>query len=90
MIKLEDVAAVIKEIDCPEDKLKEKLINAFNGYQYNGSTEVIVDRDETYDKDELQGYKIYINKEGSPKVIAMVKQGMDHYVTTVEDVFIVK
>lgn len=90
MIKLEDVAEVIKEIDCPEDKLKEKFINAFNGYQYSGSTEVIVDRDETYDKGELQGYKIYINKEGSPKVIAMVKQGMDHYVTTVEDVFIVK
>ncbi|QGU95906.1 hypothetical protein GOM49_13120 [Clostridium bovifaecis] len=90
MIKIEDVAAVIKEIDCPEDKLKEKIINAYKGYQYNGGSEVIVARDEALDKDELQGYRTYVNEEGAPIIIAMVRQGIDHYVTTVEDTYILK
>ncbi|MFU0825809.1 hypothetical protein [Clostridium sp.] len=90
MIKIEDVRAVINEIDCPEDKLKEKLIAAYDGYQYNGETEVIVSRDESLDSDELQAYRTYINKEGSPAIVAMVRQGLDHYVTTVEEAYILK
>lgn len=90
MTKIDDIATVIKEIDCPEDKLKEKIIKSFKGYEYNGTSEVMVDRDESLDKDELQGYRAYVNKEGAPTIVAMVRQGIDHYVTTVEDAYILK
>ncbi|MEA4826261.1 hypothetical protein [Clostridium sp. JNZ J1-5] len=88
MVSIEDVASIIKEIDCPEDKLKTKIVKAYDGYQYNGESEVIIDRAEELDKDELKAYKTYVNKAGSPTIIVMVDEGADNYVTTVEEVYL--
>ncbi len=88
MRTIENVMEVIKEIDCQEDQFLPKLVKAFEDYHYEGESEVIVDREEKLDRDGLKGYRTYVNKEGAPKVVVMVDEGLDHYVKTVEEVYL--
>ena len=88
MRRIEDVMEVIKEIDCQEEQFLPKVVKAFEGYDYQGESEVIVNREEKLDRDELKGYRAYVNKEGAPRVVVMVDVGLDHYVKTVEEVYL--
>jgi hypothetical protein len=88
MRSIEDVMEVIKEIDCPEEQFLPKVIKAFDGYNYQGEAEVIINREEKLDREELKGYRAYVNKKGSPHVVVMVDVGLDHYVKTVEEVYL--
>ena len=36
----------------------------------------------------LQAYSTYVGSRKAPKVIAVVKEGQDHYVSTVVDAYI--
>lgn len=88
MRNIEDVMEVIREIDCQEEQFLPKVVKAFEGYSYHGESEIIVDREDKLDRDGLKGYRAYVNKEGAPRIVVMVDVGLDHYVKTVEEVYL--
>ena len=88
MRNIEDVIEIIKEIDCQEEQFLPKVVKAFEGYSYQGESEVIVNREEKLDSEGLKGYRAYVNKEGAPRIVVMVDEGLDHYVKTVEEVYL--
>ncbi len=47
-----------------------------------------MDRNEKLDKSDLEAYEIHIMNETIPKIVAMVREGSDGYVATVEDAFL--
>ena len=68
MIKFEDVLKNINNIEYDKNTFYDDVICAFEDYEVNGETEVIVVKDDfNYNVD----YQAYINKEGSP--IALIR-----------------
>lgn len=68
MIKFEDVLKNINNIEYDKNTFYDDVICAFEDYEVNGETEVIVVKDDfNYGVD----YQAYINEEGSP--IALIR-----------------
>lgn len=88
MKHIEDVLEDIKQIDGQADKLRDMILNAYEGYEYNGASEVSINRDKELDGINLKAYRIKLNNSNAPKIIAMVDEGKDHYVSTIKDAYI--
>lgn len=88
MQQIEDVVEKIKKIDCQADRIEVEIKNAFNGYTFDGADKVIVKRDEKRDNGDLKAYDAYIDKSGAPNITVLVNEGLDHYVSTVKDAFL--
>lgn len=88
MKSIEEVLEEIKSIDCQADQLQDKIKFAYEGYQYEGNTNVTIKRDESLDEMGFQAYSTYVGTRKAPKVIAVVREGADHYVSTVVDAYI--
>ena len=88
MKNIEDVLEDIRNIDCPADQLQDKIKSAYEGYQYEGTSDVVIKRDEGLDEIGLRAYSTYVGSIKAPKVIAVIKEGQDHYVSTVVDAYI--
>lgn len=90
MKQIEDVLEDIKQIDGQANKLKNMILNAYEGYEYNGASEVTINRDKENDSINSKAYRISVISPNAPKIIAMVNEGKDHYVSTVADAYIEK
>ena len=88
MKDIDDVLKDIKQIDGQADRLKDMISNAYEGYEYNGASEVIINRDKGLDRINSSAYRVQVNSPSSPTIIAMVDEGKDHYVATVVDAYI--
>ena len=88
MKSIEEVLENIKGIDCQADQLQDKIKSAYQGYEYEGQSEVVIKRDESLDEMGFQAYSTYVGSRKAPKVIAVVREGADHYVSTVVDAYI--
>lgn len=88
MKNIEEVLEDIKNIDCQADQLQDKIKSAYEGYEYEGQSEVVVKRIEDSDDTGLQTYDTHVGSRKAPKVVAVVKEGQDHYVSTVVDAYI--
>jgi hypothetical protein len=88
MKNIEDVLEDIKSIDCQADQLQDKIKSAYEGYQYEEQSDVVIKRDESLDEMGFQAYSTHVGSRKAPKVIAVVKEGQDHYVSTVVDAYI--
>lgn len=84
---LEKVLTNIKAIDCPVDFLQERIKDACRVPGIEGKPVVVMDRNEIMDKENLKAYDIHIINANSPKIVAMVREGEDGYVSTVIDAF---
>ena len=68
VLKFEDVLKNINNIKYDKNTFYDDVICAFEDYEINGETEVIVVKDDfNYNVD----YQAYINEEGSP--IALIR-----------------
>jgi hypothetical protein len=85
---VEKIISNIKLVDCPPDKLQERIKDACKVPGMEGDPVVIMDRNERRDREELIAYDVHIMNGTAPKIIAMVREGRDGYVATVEDAFI--
>jgi hypothetical protein len=85
---VEKIISNMKMIECPNDKLKENITAACKVPGMDGIPVVIIDRNETRDRDELMAYSVHIMNGQAPEIIAMVREGSEGYVDTVEDAFI--
>lgn len=88
MKSIEEVLEDIKNIDCQADQLQDKIKSAYEGYEYKGQSDVVIKRAEQLDNMELRAYDTHVGSRKAPKVIAVVKEGQDHYVSTVVDAYI--
>lgn len=88
MKNIEDVLEDIRNIDCQADQLQDKIKSAYEGYQYQGQSDVVIKKIESSDETGLQEYDTHVGSRKAPKVIAVVREGQDHYVSTVVDAYI--
>lgn len=80
----------IKTVDCPPDKLQERIKDACRVPGIDGNPVVVMDRNENLDKEDLKAYKIHIINSDAPGIVAMVHEGIDGYVSTVVDAYTLK
>lgn len=88
MKDINDVLKDIKQIDGQADKLRDMISNAYDGYEYNGASGVIINREKELDRINSSAYRIQVNSPNSPQIVAFVDEGKDHYVATVVDAYI--
>ncbi len=88
MRTIENVLEVIKEIDCMDDELYEKIRGAYQGYEYNGKADVVIERMERYDEQDFRAYSAHVDAKNAPEIIAVVREGADGYVATVMNAYI--
>lgn len=88
MKSIEQVLEDIKQIDCQADQLQDRIKSAYEGYQHEGQSEVVIKRDESLDEMGFRAYSTYVGSRKAPKVITVVREGQDHYVSTVVDAYI--
>lgn len=84
---VERVLRNIKTVDCPVDSLEEKIRDACRVPGMEEDSAVVVDRNEHLDKGELKAYNVHIVNEDAPRIVAMVREGNDGYVSTVMDAY---
>lgn len=84
---IERVIDNIKAVDCPPDELWNKIKEACKVPGVDGEPAVIVDRNEYLDKEDLKAYNVHIVGEDAPRIVAMVREGYDGYVTTVMEAY---
>lgn len=87
---IQKVITNIKAVDCPVDTLEERVRDACKVPGLDGDPVVIMDRNEHLDKGELKAYNVHIVNGDAPRIVAMVREGIDGYVTTVEDAYTLK
>ena len=85
---VEKIITNIKMVDCPPDKLQEKIKDACKVPGMDGNPVVIMDRNEKLDRADLMAYDVHIMNGTAPKIVAMVREGSEGYVATVEDAFL--
>ncbi len=86
-MKIDRVISNIKTVDCPPDKLQERIQDACRVPGIGGEPAVVVDRNENLDKEDLKAYNVHIVNTDAPPIVAMVKEGYDGYVATVTDAY---
>lgn len=77
----------IKSVDCPQDKLEERIKDACKVPGMDGDPVVIMDRNESLDREDLKAYNVHIINEDAQNIVAMVREGYDGYVSTVMDAY---
>lgn len=88
MRTIENVLEVIKEIDCKDDELYKKIREAYEGYEYEGKTDVVIERKQKYDVLDYKAYSSHIDAKSAPEIITVVREGADGYVATVMNAYI--
>ncbi|MBC2582890.1 hypothetical protein [Clostridium sp. DJ247] len=88
MRHIEEVLKDIKQIDCQADQLEDQFRTACDGYEYKGNSRLVVNRNKELDQIGLNAYSIYVDEPQAPKIVAMVKEGRDHYVSTVVNAYV--
>jgi hypothetical protein len=86
-MKVDKLLDNLKSIDCPVDKLNERIVDACKVPGIGGNPSVAVDRLEDMDNERAKAYNIHINNSGAPDIVAMVREGEDGYVSTVIDAY---
>jgi hypothetical protein len=87
MNNVDRIIANIKTVDCPPDKLQERVADACKVPGIGGNPAVIMDRAEDLDREDLKAYSIHIVNADTPGIVAMVHEGIDGYVSTVVDAY---
>lgn len=88
MKNIEEVLNNIKSIDGQADKLEDMISKAYDGYASSENHRIIVNREKVLDNAEAKAYSVQIENYDSPRIVAMVDEGLDHYVATVVDAYI--
>lgn len=87
MIKLQNVIETIKEIECPVDEIEDKLKSAYGEY-VEDSSYIFVTRKEELDTMGLKAYELNTDKNDYKAILALVREGEEHYVSNVEDAYV--
>lgn len=88
MIKDSDIAGRIIGIECPTDKVTDRVIGVLEEYDLEGQYQITSRFDEDYDETRLKYYRAYSETGDRPDLIMVVKEGMDGYAAKIVDAYI--
>ncbi len=74
-------------IECPTDKVTDRVINVLEEYNLGGEYQVTSRPDEDYDETRLRFYRAFSETKDNPDLVMVVKEGKDGYVAKIVDAF---
>jgi hypothetical protein len=88
MNKDSNITRRIIGIECPTDKVTDRVIGVLEEYDLEGQYQITSRIDEDYEETRLKYYRAYSETGNRPDLIMVVKEGMDGYVAKVVDAYI--
>lgn len=87
MNKDNEIAGRIIGIECPTDKVTDRVIGVLEEYDMEGQYQVTSRPDEDYEETRLRYYRAYSENGSRPDIVMVVKEGKDGYVAKVVDAY---
>ena len=84
----QDLLEQIREIECSTDDVMDRVIGVLEEYRPSGGYWVTVEESDDYIDNDMKVYKAYSEEPGAPTLVVTVREGSDHYVASVVDVYI--
>ncbi|NMM65989.1 hypothetical protein HBE96_25765 [Clostridium sp. P21] len=86
MKKIDEAIDRIKTLECATGNLENRIVGILEEYGVTDRSKIDVNRNNNFDTEEAQGYKVKI--EGEPgSFVVLAKSGYDDYVAEVVDVY---
>ncbi len=82
-----DLVKKIIGIECPTDKVADRVINVLEEYNLDGQYQITSRIDDDYDETRLKYYRAFSETEDNPDLIMVVKEGKDDYVAKIVDAY---
>lgn len=74
-------------IECPTDKVTDRVIDVLEDYHQGGEYQITSETDNDYDQTRLKFYKAYSESGDNPDLVMVVKEGKDGYVAKIVDAY---
>jgi hypothetical protein len=74
-------------IECPTDKVTDRVIDVLEDYHLGGEYQITSETDNDYDQTRLKFYKAYSESGDNPDLVMVVKEGKDGYVAKIVDAY---
>jgi len=74
-------------IECPVDKVTERVIGVLEEYGLGGQYQITSRNDEDYDETRLKYYNAFSETEDNPDLHMVVKEGIDGYAAKIVDAY---
>lgn len=87
MSNIENVIERLKIMECPTGYVENKVIDIFVEYDIANKNNILVRRDESFDNQSVEGYRIDVSSDIPLSIGILCKSGEDDYVAKVVDVF---
>lgn len=87
MTKDSNIVKRIIGIECPTDKVTDRVIGVLEEYNLDGQYQITARTDEDYDETRLKYYRAFSETEDNPDLIMVVKEGKDDYVAKIVDAY---
>jgi len=87
VVKENSIVKRIIGIECPTDKVTDRVINVLEEYDLDGQYQITSRIDEDYDETRLKYYRAFSETGDKPDLIMVVKEGKDDYVAKVVDAY---
>lgn len=87
MTKDSDLIKRIVGIECPTDKVTDRVINVLEEHNLGGQYQITSRTDEDYDETRLRYYKAFSETGDNPDLMMVVKEGIDGYVAKIVEAY---
>lgn len=87
MNKDSEITRRIIGIECPTDKVADRVIGVLEEYDMEGQYQITSHPDEDYEETRLKYYRAYSETGDRPDLVMVVKEGKDGYVAKVVDAY---
>lgn len=87
MTKDSNIVSRIIGIECPTDKVTDRVIGVLEEYNLDGQYQITSRTDEDYDETRLKYYRAFSETEDNPDLVMVVKEGKDDYVAKIVDAY---
>jgi len=75
-------------IECPVDKVTERVISVLEEYDQGGQYQITSRSDDDYNETRLRYYRAFSETEDNHDLHMVVKEGIDGYVAKIIDAYI--
>lgn len=86
MTKIDEAIGRIRILECPTGELENRVTEILEGYRVSSRSKINVNRDNNFDSNEAQAYRVEIEGENQ-SIMVLAKSGYDDYVATVIDAY---
>jgi predicted Zn-dependent protease len=86
MAAYESALERIQKLECPTGDLEERIVEILTDAHVAEEDEIQVVREQEYDRDGAQAYKINFDEYEGRAIIVLARSGADDYVARVTDV----